>query len=447
MRYVGTSLLAILLIAPLSIRGQEVATQDAVPGLPFEEGDVISFDEIDKLEGYLPPEFWKHREYFFYEGMEMEIGPAQREYGAADAYVAASERFHGQAKIGRDGALENYTAGLPFATDEIQCKVDPLAGSKIIWNFQKAWNGDGAKAHWSYTYWDRGDQLPLYFRGQARTIRMTERVEPQYLDSNGGDIFKNERRQQVFGIEVEAPFDSRGIQLLTYRYKAADAPLDRTKNDDTWVFVPDLRRTRRISTAQRSDSVLGTDFTLDDLRSFAGIPPQYSWECLGETAVLAPMNTKSLAYPYSDDYNFGPFGFSFANDRWELRDVFIIRFDPRNEEHPYDHKDIYVDKETYEPLYSFAYDRKGELWKIIWHNHRYSEDWNGNDPRAKNGVWYRGWESVEEPKDLRVIADVIVNVQTGTGNRIEYSDAHGTPLATKGKIRRYVDIGRLNRGR
>ena len=30
-----------------------------------------------------------------------------------------------------------------------------------------------------------------------------------------------------------------------------------------------------------------------------------------------------------------------------------------------------------EPLYSFAYDRKKELWKIIWHNHRYSEDWDG----------------------------------------------------------------------
>ncbi len=119
MRYVGISVFAILLVAPFAIRGQEVATQDAVPGLPFKEGDLISFDEIAELEGYLPPEFWQHREYFFYEGMELEIGPAQREYGAADAYVAASERFHGQASIGRDGALENYTAGLPFATDEI----------------------------------------------------------------------------------------------------------------------------------------------------------------------------------------------------------------------------------------------------------------------------------------------------------------------------------------
>jgi hypothetical protein len=186
---------------------------------------------------------------------------------------------------------------------------------------------------------------------------------------------------------------------------------------------------------------------MDDLRSFSGIPPQYEWECLGQGKYIAPMNTKNLAFPYRDDYNFGPYGFSYANDRWEVRDTWIIRFDPRNDDHPYHHKDIYIDKNTYEPLYSFAYDRKKELWKIIWHNKRYSEDWNGNDPIAKNGIWYPSWEGIDEVRDLRVICDIIVNVQTGTGNRIEMWGSEGSPLPTKGKIRRYIDLGRLNRGR
>ena len=38
-------------------------------------------------------------------------------------------------------------------------------------------------------------------------------------------------------------------------------------------------------------------------------------------------------------------------------------------------------------------------------------------------------------------------VQTGTGNRIEFWNSHGTPLSSNGKIRRYIDIGRLNKGR
>ena len=45
------------------------------------------------------------------------------------------------------------------------------------------------------------------------------------------------------------------------------------------------------------------------------------------------------------------------------------------------------------------------------------------------------------------ISDIIVNTQTGTGNRIEYWNNHGAPYPTKGKIRRYIDIGRLNKGR
>ena len=46
-----------------------------------------------------------------------------------------------------------------------------------------------------------------------------------------------------------------------------------------------------------------------------------------------------------------------------------------------------------------------------------------------------------------MVGDIIVNVQTGTGNRIEFWDGIGTPLLNKGKIRRLIDIGRLNKGR
>jgi hypothetical protein len=427
----------------------ETASEDVVPGVPFKEGDVIAFEQIDKLKDYLPPEFWENREYFFFEGMQLEVGPFFRKYATPPEFDKMTERYLGQPKLGKDGALESYKAGLPFP--KIDCKGDPDAGAKLIWNFVKRWEGDGSQSNWSYTYWDRGEQLPLYYEGTAKFIFMTNKVEPQF-EANGNSYFSNEKRKEIQGVEVEAPFDARGILVMTYRYVASEAPIDVSKNDDTWVYVPDLRRVRRISTAQRTDSVQGTDFSRDDLRSFDGVPPQYDWKCLGETNVIAPFNAKGLAYPYRTDYNFGPYGFSYANDRWEMRHAYMLRFDPKNEDHPYSRKDIYVDKETFEPLYSFAYDRKKELWKIIWHMHRYSEDWRGEtpeskDPLAKTGIWYDGWEGVSRPSDARVISDIIVNVQTGTGNRIEFWNNHGMPLADKGKIRRYIDIGRLNKGR
>src|SRR5690606_39207826 len=268
----------------------------------------------------------------------------------------------------------------------------------------------------------------LYYEGTSKTIRLSHRIEPSLLESQEGDLFRGEKRKLAFGIEVDAPFDARGILVMTYRYKDSDKPMQQAKNDDTWVYVPTLRRVRRISTAQRTDAVSGTDFTFDDLRSFAGIVPQYDWQCLGEMDLIAPVNSKVRAYPYNKDHNFGPYGLSYADDRWELRRAIKIRMIPKNQDHPYHHKDIYIDKQPYNALYSFAYDQKEELWKIIWHNHRWSED---DFPE------YKGWEEVPKPMDLRVVSDTIVNVQTGTGNRIEFWDNHGTPYASKGKIRRY----------
>jgi hypothetical protein len=426
---------AALLVAATSA----VAQEDAEGGAPaFKEGDIITFDKLDSLKPYLPKQFWNNRDFFFYEGMQLEVGPFYRDYSPAQAYVAATERFKGQPKVGPDGSLENFTAGQPFPIDQIDCKGDPEAGTKVIWDFDYRWDGDGSATHYYYSYWDRGEELPLYYEGTSRGIFLSHRVEPQYLDENDGDIFRGEKRKQARGIEVDAPFDARGIALLDYRYKSADKPRSEAKNDDTWVYVPTLRRVRRISSAQRTDAISGTDFTFDDLFSFSGIPPQYRWECVGEMDLVAPMNSKVKAYPYSRDHNFGPYGLSYADDRWEMRRAIMIRFYPKNPDHPYHHKDIYIDKQTMEPLYSFAYDQKEELWKIIWHNHRWSED--GFEE-------YQPWEGVPQPRDMRVVSDTIVNVQTGTGNRIEIWDRHGTPLRSKGRIRRYIDVGRLTKGR
>ena len=423
----------------LLLAGAAAAQEDAgVVGPAFKEGDVVDFDRIDSLKPYLPPEFWGNRDFFFYEGMRLEIGPFFADYSPAKEYEAATETYKETARIGPDGSLENYTAGQPFPMEGIDCMGDPQAGAKIIWDFDYQWEGDGSASEFFYSYWDRGEQLPLYYEGTSRTILLSHRVEADLLEKQDGDLFRKERRKSAFGIEVTAPFDARGINLITYRYKSSDAPRSNAKNDDTWVYLPTMRRVRRISAAQRTDAVSGTDFTFDDLRSFSGIVPQYTWECLGEMDLLAPTNSKVRAYPYNKAHNFGPYGLSFANDSWELRKAVKVRMIPKSQDHPYHHKDIYIDKQTLTPMYSFAYDQKEEMWKILWHNKRWSE----GDPD-----YYKGWKGVPEPRDLRVVSDMIVNVQTGTGNRIEFWDSNGTPLKSRGKVRRYIDIGRLTRGR
>jgi hypothetical protein len=433
---------ACILILVVALAAVADAQEDGAGVPPFREGDVITLDGIDALQPYLPPEFWANRDFFFYEGMRLEIGPFHRDYSESPEYLRASERFADQVRLGPQNSLIGYVAGRPFDLEAIDCHNDPQAGAKIAWNLDYRWSGDGSQARFYYSYWDRGEQLPLYYEGTSKTIQLAHRVEPELLEAREGDLFPRERRKQAFGVEVTAPFEARGVMVLNYRYKTADARPADADNDDMWVYVPTLRRTRRVSAAQRTDAVSGTDFTLDDLRSFSGVVPQFEWECLGELTLLAPMNSRVRGYPYSREQGFGPYGLSYANDSWELRRSVKIRFRPRNPDHPYAYKDLYLDRQTLTPLYAFAYDQKGELWKIIWHNHRWSED-----ERIETGQerWYAGWKGVPEPRDLRIVSDTIVNVQTGTGNRIEFWDDHGTPFKTRGKARVYIDVGRLER--
>ena len=440
---IQTSVFALswLVVAALVAAPVAAAQEDATGSGPaFAEGDVLQFDQLDQLRQYLPEEFWANRDFFFFEGMALEIGPFHYDYSPADAFKNATAKNKGTARIGPDGSLENYRAGTPFDMATFDCKGDPEAGVKFMWNFERRWSGGGGEARFLYTYWDRGEKLPLYYEGTGRGIPLAYRVEPEY-EQNDGDVFRNEKRRVASGAEVTAPFDARGIKLLTYRYKTSYGPPDEAKNDDTWVYVPTLRRVRRISTAQRTDAISGTDFTFDDLFSFNGIVPQYEWTCLGEYTYMAPGNTKIKGYPYVKDQNYGPYGLSLANDRWEMRKMVKVRMKPKADDHPYAYKDIYIDRQTFQPHYSFAYDQKDELWKIIWHAKRWSED------EDLAGEWYEGWDDVEDPRDFRVVGDIIVNVQTGTGNRIEFWDANGSPMKSKAKIRRYIDTGRLTMGR
>ena len=55
---------------------------------------------------------------------------------------------------------------------------------------------------------------------------------------------------------LEAPADLRGMALLTLE--------NRGRADDTWVYLPSLRRNRRITAHRRADAFLGSDLAYAD---------------------------------------------------------------------------------------------------------------------------------------------------------------------------------------
>jgi hypothetical protein len=107
MRLHGSLFASLILVLGATLPA--VAGEDSPPtAVSFREGDVLSLGEIERLRPCLPPEFWANRDFFFYEGMRLEIGPFYRDYTPADAYVAATRKFGGQAKIGPGASLEGW---------------------------------------------------------------------------------------------------------------------------------------------------------------------------------------------------------------------------------------------------------------------------------------------------------------------------------------------------
>ncbi len=159
------------------------------------------------------------------------------------------------------------------------------------------------------------------------------------------------------------PFDIRGTAFIIYRYT------DPLRADDAWAYVPSLRRVRRISVETKSDSLLGTDHTLEDFYSFSGRVLDWNWRFLGWKKVVHVMNSK-----YLDSHYGGPKGIVPNNDRWELRNYAIVERTPRNPRHPYSAVIMLWDTQTFEPSYSMAWDKKGKLWKFWQWQKKWSEE-------------------------------------------------------------------------
>jgi hypothetical protein len=177
--------------------------------------------------------------------------------------------------------------------------------------------------------------------------------------------------------------------------------------------------------------VAGTDATYEDYGGFSGVVTQFTWEYVGEVDILAPMDTRLQGYPRSEDENFGPTGYSLGNDVWQVRKAIILDMKPKDSGHPYTRKRIWLDKETYDAHYATAYDRRGELWKLIYATNHYSE--REDQPHRIEGV-----------NAFLRSCDFVVNVVTATGVRIEFFDAQPTRMR-RGLIRKAIDIGRLAR--
>jgi hypothetical protein len=156
-------------------------------------------------------------------------------------------------------------------------------------------------------------------------------------------------------------------------------------------------------------------------------PLLYDYSVLGVQDVLAPINAKNAAFPTDPLRSFGPYGLSWASDRWELRRAIVLQANRRAEGKEGDvaRSHTWYDLQTLVPLYYVSYDGKGENVDVGIFVSRWSEDrpdyprWSDDPQRpvrildpagaafanlTLRGSWRReSWALVSIPEDDKAV--------------------------------------------
>ena len=329
------------------------ACRDAVADVA--PGDEITAANLEKAKDYSTPGLnWIVR-----RGMRMRIVET-KPVPLPQKFREATEQYSSQVKLSEDGLrVENFVAGHPFPNID---PSDPDVAKKIMYNFNQHWSdtddldltnfdadtgsigrdGEGlsVEKHFVLDHFRR-----LYFVGRLQ-------VDPKpVLEPN-----KDQAKYKESLHPIIEPFDLKGTGFTYYRY------LDPARHDDSWLYLPQLRRVRRLSSAQRSDALFGQDTDLDSYYGYAGAVAWMDWKFLGEREVLGAIHAENWPVKWGEDSA----DFIF-DDVWEKRAVYIVEGRSKLPQYAYSKRVIFVDKEAWIIPHTDIYDQAGELWKI-WMN-------------------------------------------------------------------------------
>jgi hypothetical protein len=357
---------AAALSAVLAIAAPALAAEQVVP-----VGTVIDKTNIDKYKEFFSPGM----QWIIEHDVSLRVGP-YKQIEHPPPFRAATEKYSSQVKLSDDGLyLVNHVAGMPFTQVE---SSDPNAAVKHMFNFNAAIAVDDLDLRNfdcdTGTVGSNGEPLKVERHFLLEHIRRLYFRERLIVDPKPEMPSKDETRYKEALYPIVEPFDLKGTGFTLNRY------LDHNRQDDTWLYLPQLRRVRRLSSAQRSDALFGQDTDQDSYAGYAGNVAWMTWKYLGEKTVLASFHSENLPVKWLP-----PSGNYMHDDVWEPRDVVIVEGVSKLPQYAYSKRVIYLDKEVTRIPYTDMYDQAGELWKIWVNNYKVAHK---PIPTAKYGFDY-----------------------------------------------------------
>jgi hypothetical protein len=304
-------------------------------------GTKITKDNYQIAEKVLPPELLR-----VVQAGDLEITVQETTDVPLHAeYISATIEHLGQAQIGEDGELKNYTSGLPFPLLD---PSDPQAGLKAAWDFRYRYMGDSLQTLGTLRSVNGAGAVEKSVETRYARLYGMHRPNP---DRNVPEWEQEGTWWREYSI-VLRPQDLEGSQRLTFHHDAD------TSDDAAWVYDPQTRRTRDI-VYNHLETNFGLNFLVEDQGGFNGYLHAHTWRYLGEQVTLVQGILKGAQVTLGGKNNWYPL------IPWELRRVVILEATPKDSNHPYSKRRLYIDRQLYTILYAFIYDREGTHWRTL----------------------------------------------------------------------------------
>ena len=201
----------------------------------------------------------------------------------------------------------------------------------------------------------RSLQILINRRGQERK-RSSIYIRKNYKGQKGLDT-----KTVIF---ILSPPQVKGTAFMNWSYLQDD------KDDNQWLYLPALRKVRRLSASEKEDSFMGTDFTYDDM---------------GDRKVEEDVH-KLLKVETLDG-----------------KECYVVESVPGKKGYMYSKKDTWVVKDEWIPLKVEYYDRKKRHLKTLTHS-----GW-----RKLKGVWMVGRMEMAnhqtKHRTVLTMSDTVVN--------------------------------------
>lgn len=148
-----------------------------------------------------------------------------------------------------------------------------------------------------------GAEVARRINARDEGVSSSRRVTMELVDKGGSRRVRETRfLRRFFGEEKRtAIFYLSPATIADTAFLTIDHP-EPDRDDDQWLYLPALRKVRRISAADRGDSFLGTDLTYEDIKKETKVSlDDYTWRTLGEDEVDGHRCIAVEATPVSEE--------------------------------------------------------------------------------------------------------------------------------------------------